>query len=65
LNADLILAQRVRPVAEAVEWLGRRLDDTLIAATSRCWNAAEEDGRQRYRGNARAVGGGERRRVGE
>lgn len=35
--ADLTLAQRLRPLASAVEQLGQRLDDTVLEAQSECW----------------------------
>jgi hypothetical protein len=35
--ADLTLAQRIRPLAIAVEQLCRRLDDTVLEAQSECW----------------------------
>jgi hypothetical protein len=40
MKADLLLAQRVRPLAVAVEGLRQRLDDTVLEAQSECWWAA-------------------------
>lgn len=40
MNADLALAQRLRPLANAVEQLSQRLDDTVLEAQSECWWAA-------------------------
>ena len=38
--ADLTLAQRLAPLASAVNLLGERLDDTLSQARSEAWQAA-------------------------
>ena len=38
--ADLSLAQRIRPLANAVEQLNQRLSDTVLEAQSECWWAA-------------------------
>ena len=38
--ADLTLAQRLRPIASAVDQLNQRLSDTLLEAQSECWWAA-------------------------
>ncbi len=35
--ADLTLAQRLRPLASAIEQLSKRLDDTVLEAQSECW----------------------------
>lgn len=40
MKADLLLAQRLRPLAEAVSTLQQRLDDTVLEAQSECWWAA-------------------------
>jgi hypothetical protein len=37
MTADLTLAQRLRPVASAVEQLNRLLNDTILEAQSECW----------------------------
>ncbi len=37
MNADLSLAQRLRPLAGAVEQLSRQLNDTILEAQSECW----------------------------
>lgn len=38
--ADLTLAQRLRPLASAVDQLSQRLNDTVLEAQSECWWAA-------------------------
>ena len=38
--ADLLLAERLRPLTAAVTKLGQRLDDTELQAESECWWAA-------------------------
>jgi hypothetical protein len=38
--ADLLLSQRLRPLAAAVTKLAQRLDDTELEAESECWWAA-------------------------
>ena len=40
MKADLLLAQRLRPLADAVDSLQQRLDDTVLEAQSECWWAA-------------------------
>lgn len=40
MRADLLLAQRIRPLCNAVSGLGQRLDDTYLEAQSECWWAA-------------------------
>jgi hypothetical protein len=40
MNADLTLAQRIRPLAAAAARLSQRLDDTVLEAQSECWWAA-------------------------
>ncbi|MEP7121425.1 MAG: hypothetical protein ABJE95_10965 [Byssovorax sp.] len=40
MKADLLLAQRLRPLAVEVEGLKQRLDDTVLEAQSECWWAA-------------------------
>jgi hypothetical protein len=40
MKADLLLAQRLRPLADAVEGLQQRLGDTVLEAQSECWWAA-------------------------
>lgn len=40
MKADLLLAQRLRPLADAVDALQQRLDDTVLEAQSECWWAA-------------------------
>ena len=40
MTADLLLAQRLRPLANAVESLQQRVDDTVLEAQSECWWAA-------------------------
>jgi hypothetical protein len=40
MNADLTLAQRLRPLASAVEQLSQRLDDTVLEVQSECWWSA-------------------------
>ncbi len=40
MRADLLLAQRIRPLADAVDALQQRLDDTVLEAQSECWWAA-------------------------
>ena len=40
LTKDLTLAQRLRPLASAVEQLSQRLSDTVLEAQSECWWAA-------------------------
>jgi len=40
MNADLLLAQRLRSLSTAVTALGQRLDDTILEAQSECWWAA-------------------------
>ena len=40
MKADLLLAQRIRPLSVAVEGLRQRLDDTVLEAQSECWWAA-------------------------
>ena len=40
MKADLLLAQRVRPLADAVDSLQQRLNDTVLEAQSECWWAA-------------------------
>lgn len=40
MKADLLLAQRLRPLSVEVEALRQRLDDTVLEAQSECWWAA-------------------------
>lgn len=40
MNADLLLAQRLRPLASAAGAFAQRLDDTILEAQSECWWAA-------------------------
>jgi len=40
MKADLLLAQRLRPLADAVKSVQQRLDDTILEAQSECWWAA-------------------------
>ena len=40
MKADLLLAQRIRPLADRVTALAQRLDDTVLEAQSECWWAA-------------------------
>ncbi len=40
MNADLLLAKRLRPLATAAAALAQRLDDTILQAQSECWWAA-------------------------
>jgi hypothetical protein len=40
MNADLLLAKRLRPLATAATALAQRLDDTILQAQSECWWAA-------------------------
>lgn len=40
MNADLLLAQRLRPLAAAAGAFAQRLDDTILEAQSECWWAA-------------------------
>ena len=40
MNADLVLAQRLAPVASALETLTQKVSDTILQAQSECWWAA-------------------------
>ena len=40
MTADLTLAQRLRPLAEAARQLSQRVDDTILTAQSECWWSA-------------------------
>ena len=40
MNADLLLAKRLRPLANAATGLAQRLDDTILQAQSEYWWAA-------------------------
>jgi hypothetical protein len=37
MNADLTLAQRLRPLASALDQLSQRVSDTVLEAQSECW----------------------------
>ncbi len=40
MKRDLLLAQRLRPLATQATKLAQRLDDTILEAQSECWWAA-------------------------
>jgi hypothetical protein len=40
MNADLVLAQRLAPLAPLLEGLAQRVSDTILQAQSECWWAA-------------------------
>jgi hypothetical protein len=40
MKIDLLVAQRLRPLADAVKSVQQRLDDTVLEAQSECWWAA-------------------------
>jgi hypothetical protein len=53
MSADLLLAQRLAPLATALEALSQRVDDTVLEARSECWWAATA----LYTSLARVAGG--------
>jgi hypothetical protein len=40
MNADLVLAQRLAPLAPLLDTLAQRVSDTILEAQSECWWAA-------------------------